>query len=1066
MKAIFRNACETLLILLLAASGLYSQSIGNGTFLGTVTDPSGAGVAGAIVRVTSTGTALQREAATDEQGNFQLLLVPPGTYQMEVEKTGFQRAARQHLELNAGQSLRVDTVLQIGSVSETVQVEAKVAQVDTATANVGATVYGSQVQQLALTTRSFTQLVTLQPGVSSNQAQQPGFGSNTSVPFSFNGGQQSSNNWLLDGGRNVDTYNGNNLTMVNLDAIAEVRIERNAYSAEYGRNSGAQINVITRSGSNSFHGTAFEFFRNDKLDARNFFAQAKPKNRYNNFGWTLGGPIKRDKLFFFLSNEYRRIKQTTGTRTAIVPTDAQLAGNFAGTRTINDPLTGSPFPNNQIPANRLDPNAQVLIRTWYERPTPGFQSGALNYSSSEPDGTRYRSALGRIDYNYKPNLTFFGRYNIDSTRLDSPYGLFAGNSMPTVAPSQQAHIMYTANGTANWTVTPTLLNQTTMSWYHGSMAINTLPVAARARSADFQVPRYFNTDTDSAGFIPSIAMSQGYAGVDLRWPQNISHYTWELIDNLSWIRGRHIVKIGGTFSKDNKSQNSSNINNNGMFTFNGSATGDSLADLMLGRAFSYTENSDHKFGSAKFNEIGLYVQDQIRATQRLSVTLGLRWEFFQPERDPGGTISYFDPKRFDYSRAATVLPNGEIVIGTENPGNGIVVAGQNSEFGYATTNSRYNVFDPRIGFSYTLTDDGRTVLRGGYGIFHDRWSQFVSGTRNNYPLNSSISIYNTSFSDPAQGTRRIFPGSVTTMNSPWEVPSLQKWSLDIQHQLPGELVLQVGYVGSQGSHLIHTRDMNQPVASSSIASGTISANAVRPYPGFASITSYETTGNSTYHSLQASGVRRFGAGFSVQASYTWSKSIDDNVTPYDIYSSTIVQRALSSFDRRHMFVASYIWELPFGTKSTGFTKKLLNGWQISGISTFQTGNPLTPGIAGDRAGTGAGGQRPNVVGPLTVPREITQWFSQSAFAVPALGQFGNAGRSTIPGPGINNWDVSFSKRTDLWENVNLQFRAEFFNLFNHAQWSGVGTTVGAATFGQVTSARDPRIGQLGLRLLF
>ena len=678
-STMLKYATWMVVAVLLAGYGMFAQSIGTGSFLGTVSDPSGAGVAGATVRVVSTTTSFRREGTTDEQGSFQLLLIPPGTYQLEIEKTGFQRAVEK-LELNAGQSLRVNSMLQVGSVTETVQVEAKVAQVDTSTANVGATVYGTQVQELALTTRSFTQLVTLQPGVASNQAQQPGFGSNTSVPFSFNGGQQSSNNWLLDGGRNQDTYNGNNLTIVNLDAIAEVRIERNAYSAEYGRNSGAQINVITRSGSNQFHGSAFEFFRNDHLDARNFFAKTKPKNRYNNFGWTLGGPIKKDKLFFFLSNEYRRIKQTTGTRTSIVPTDAQLQGNFAGGRTINDPLTGAPFPGNQIPAARLDPNALTLIRTWYSRPTPGFQSGALNFTSSEPDGVRYRSALGRVDYNYRPNLTFFGRYNIDSTRLDSPYGLFAGNTMPTVAPSQQAHIMYTANGTANWTITPALLNQTTMAWYHGSMAINTLPVAARSRAAEFRVPRYFNTDTDSAGFIPSISLSQSYAGVDLRWPQNISHYTWELMDNLTWIRGPHVMKFGGTLSRDNKSQNSSNINNNGTFTFNGGVTGDALADLLIGRAFSYTENSDHKFGSAKFTDLGLYVQDQFRATKRLSITMGLRWEFFQPERDPGGTISYFDPQRFDFARAARVLPNGEVAIGTENPGNGIVVAGKDSSF--------------------------------------------------------------------------------------------------------------------------------------------------------------------------------------------------------------------------------------------------------------------------------------------------------------------------------------------------------------------------------------------------
>ena len=1052
---------------IILASPALGQSMNTGTFLGAVTDASGAAVPGATVRITSASTAFAKEATTDGEGNYQILQVPAGTYRLEFEKQGFQREVLSTVEISAGQSLRVNGTLPVGSVSETVEVNAKVAQVDTASANVNATVYGSQVQELALTTRSFTQLVTLQPGVASNQAQQPGFGSNTSIPFSFNGGQQSSNNWLLDGGRNEDTYNGNNLTMVNLDAIAEVRIERNAYSSEFGRNSGAQVNVITKSGTNSLHGTLFEFFRNDHLDARNFFAKLKPENRYNNFGWTLGGPIKKDKLFFFLSNEYRRIRQSTGTRTAIVPTAAQLQGNFAGGRPILDPDTGQAFPGNQIPAARLDANALSLIRNWFAPPTPGFQSGALNYTSSEPDGTRYRSALGRVDYLAKDNLTLFGRYNIDSTRLDSPYGLFASNSMPTAAPSQQAHIMYTANQSINWTISPTLLNQTTLAWYHGSMGIVTLPVAARSKASDFTVPRYYNTVTDSGGFIPSISMSQGYAGVDLRWPQNISHYTFEALDNLSYIRGRHVFKFGVALSRDNKTQDSSNINNNGTFAFNGSATGDSLADLLLGRAYSYSETSDHKTGSAVFTDVGLYAQDQFRASSRLSLTLGLRWEYFQPERDNAGLITYFDPNRFSQATASKVLSNGEIVPGTQNFGNGMVVACDKSNpFGCAITNAVHDVFEPRGGFSYQLTKDGKTVLRGGYGLFHDRWAQYVSSTRNNFPINQNISIYNTLFSNPAQGTRRIFPGGVTSENSPWRVPSLQKWSLDVQRQLPGDFVVQAGYVGSKGSHLIRTIDQNQPVANIAIANGSVSPNALRPYPGFASITSYQTTANSVYHSFQASGVRRFSGGVSVQASYTWSRTIDDATTPFDIYSPYTLIRGLSNFDRRHMLIASYIWELPFGKSLTGWQKKVLTGWQISGISSFQTGNPLTVGISPDRAGTGGGGQRADVVGALSMPRQVAQWFSTATFAMPALGQFGNEGRNVVIGPGINDWDVSFSKRTDFNERVKLQFRAEFFNLFNHPQWSGVGTTLASATFGQITSARDPRIGQLGLRLLF
>jgi hypothetical protein len=1048
----------------LGSAFLCAQTLNTGTFFGTVKDPSGAAVPEASVRIAREGTQLRREVATDAEGNYRLLEIPAGEYRVEFERAGFRKTLRSGIMLSAGQSLRLDAELAIGSVTETVLVEERVAQVDANTANVGNTVYASQVQELALPTRSFSTLVILQPGVNSNETQQPMPSSGLS--FSINGAQSSANNWLLDGGRNLDTYNGNNQTMVNLDAIAEVFIERNAYRAESGRNGGAQINVITRSGSNAFHGTVFEFFRNDRLDARSFFAAGKPKRRYNNFGGTVGGPIKRDKLFFFLSNEYRRMIQSSGTRTSIVPTDAMIGGDFSGLRTIKDPDTGQPFSGNRIPADRLDANAQLLLKNYYERPTPGFRQGALNYTDSSPNVTNYRSALGRLDYNVSPTLSVYGRYNIDSSRPYDAFGWTGANSMSRVSASQEAHIMYTANGSANWTIRPNLLNQTTMAWYHGAMADTNFPYAYRARVPAFNVPRVFSKATDSAIFIPSISMSQGYAAISLLWPQNISHYTYELADNVSYITGRHTIRFGGAIDKENKTQNNSSPNNNGTFSFDGSSTGDAMADLLLGRAYSYTENSDHVMGSLNFTNFSLYVQDQFRVHPRLSLTYGLRWEYFPPERDYGGTISFFDPRSFDRSKAAQVLSNGQIVIGTENFGNGIVVAGKDAKFGYALTNTVHDSFAPRLGFSYALTRDNLTVMRGGYGMFHDRWAQYASGARNNYPFNQSLSIFNTSFSNPAQGARRIFPISLRTFNSPWEIPYLQKWSLGIQRQLPAEFVLDVSYVGSKGTHLVKTRDANQPLPDLVIASGQTSPNALRPYLGFAAITSYETTANSTYNSLQVSVVRRLANGFSLQGAYTFSKTMDNTITPASSYSSSRLDRGMTGSDRTHVVISSYVWELPFARNTKGWRRKVLHGWQLSGISSFQSGNPLTIGVSGDRAGVGGGGQRPNVVGQVERLKDLSKWFTTEAFALPALGTFGNAGRSLVRGPGINNWDIVFSKRTDLKEKITLQFRSEFFNLFNHAQFSSVATTVNSSTFGQVTGTRDPRIIQFGLRLLF
>ncbi|MBL8235018.1 MAG: hypothetical protein JNL98_41335 [Bryobacterales bacterium] len=385
------------------------------------------------------------------------------------------------------------------------------------------------------------------------------------------------------------------------------------------------------------------------------------------------------------------------------------------------------------------------------------------------------------------------------------------------------------------------------------------------------------------------------------------------------------------------------------------------------------------------------------------------------------------------------------------------------------TNTVYNTFAPRGGFSWGVGKNSQTVVRGGFGMFHDRWSQLVSGARNNWPFNQSASIFGTAFSNPAQGERRFFPIALTNFASPWNIPYYMKWSLGVQRALPGEILADISYVGSRGVALVRSRDINQPRASADVAAGRLNVNAARPFPGFAGITTNETTGNSVYHSMQLSMTRRFSRGISLQGSYTFSRSIDNAVAPINVYAENGMERALSGFDRTHVLVLSYVYELPFFRNAAGFTKKAFGGWQVSGITRFESGTPFSITVPGDRAGVGTGGQRPDVTGSISTPKTIFQWFS-GTFGTPALGTFGSLGRNVVRAPGINNWDVSLSKRTDLFmrgdQAVQLQFRAEFFNLFNHTQFSGVSAGLGAANFGQVTSARDPRISQLALRLLF
>jgi hypothetical protein len=1051
------------LFLLVVATLSFAQTMNTGAFLGNVTDPSGAAIAGAKVRLERIDPPLAREIFSDQRGEYMAQEVPPGEYRIVISAQGFEKTVRTGIAISPGQSLRVDQALKLGAITDTVTISEKVSTVETASPNVGSNIYADQVTELALNTRSFTQLLQLQPGVLSNQDQEQGFGSNTSVSVSFNGAPQGANNITLDGTRNLDPYNGNNPTMVNLDAIAEVRVERNAYSAEYGRNSGAQINVVTKGGSNSYHGSAFEFFRNDKLNARNFFAIARPKNRYNNFGWTVGGPVLKNKLFFFLSNEYRRIWQNTGVRTGQVLTDAELSGRFTG-RTIRDPLGGT-FSGGVIPASRLDPQAQILAQNFFPRPTPGFARGNLNYTSSEPDGTKYRSALIRLDYNVSSRVNFFARFNIDGTTLISPYGLFqTANVIPNVVGSVQSHIPKTVNATVNWIPATTVVNTLTVAQYHQSMAISTESTASRSRFPQLKIPRVFSTETDSSAYIPAIAIS-GLAGLSINWPQHISGYTSEVKDTVSWVHGRHNFKFGGALMRENKSQDNSAPNNNGTFSFSTTFSGYAPADFMLGKVYQYTENSAHVWGILRWTNYSAFAQHDWRATSRLNLSWGVRWELYPPETEEKNQLSYFLPSAFDQSKAAKMQTNGQIVPGTQNYGNGMIVAGTpQSPYGRAAINTTWNTIAPRGGFAWSLNRKGTRVLRGGGGIFHDRWSQYASATRTNWPFNQSIALFSTDLANPGGGQSVNFPFAVTSFASPWKVPTMLKWSLGFQQQLPLRIVLDSSYVGSRGLHLIYSENVNQPQPTLAVANQSVNVNAVRPYPGLSTITTYTTRADSVYHSLQLAGNRRFNNGFSLQVAYTFAKSIDNATTRSNIYFPLRYDRAISNFDRPNVFTSSYVYKLPWGRKLPAVPRAMLHGWQFSGITSLQSGNPFTVSGA-DRAGTGAG-QRPNVNAPLTYPRTIMKWFDTTIFSNPPLGTFGTEGRNILRGPSFQNWDLSVSKVAKIRERFTLNVRGDMFNIWNHTQWLAVGSSLGSATFGQVTTARYPRYVQLSMRLSF
>jgi hypothetical protein len=1050
-------------VLFLATAPLSAQVLDTGTLLGTVQDPSGAAVPDVTVRIIRVRPGFNRqEIKTNSAGDYLSPQNPAGEYRIEFEKEGFATLVHSGIQLSAGQSLRVDGGMSLGAVTQTVSVSAAVAQVDTATANIGSNVYASQINEIPLPTRQFTQFVVLQAGVSNQEPQEPGFASNGAVGFSFGGGITSSNNWLLDGGRNVDPFNGNILTYVDLDAISEMRMEREPYSVVYGRNAGAQINVISKSGSDTMHGSLFEFLRNEDLDSRSFFAPTRGEDRWNDFGGTFGGPIKKDKLFIFLSAEFRRILETTSTRTGIVPTQAQRSGDFGSTTIIN-PTTGQPFLNNQIPLGKLDPNAQILLADDF--PLPNFQEGALNYTSSLPDGVHYKAFLGRLDYNITPSLSAALRYNLDSTVLDSPYGLFLGGCIPNIERSNQVDVTYIINGNLRWSISPTLLNQFTINWYRNTLPISTSPLGYRSNDPGLNIPRIFNTTTDSTGLIPGLEFAQGYAGFYWLWPEHIHGHTFEILDNVAYIKGRHSIDFGASIDNENKTQDNTPVYNNGQFTFDGGYTGSALADFELGDAYQYIEGSQHEKSNLNFTNVSLYAQDKFHVIPRLTFNYGVRWEYYPQETAVGGIgLSFFQSSAFSYAKAPTVLPNGSIVAGTQNFGNGIVLTGAKAPYGYSWAPNTHDTIEPRVGFAYELTKDSKTVLRGGFGKFFDRWSQWTVYGLSNWPYDITETIFNTELSNPGVGGQGYFPEYFTNAAVPWKVPYMLRYSLGVQRQLPANVLLEVDYVGSHGGHLVRSVDENQGLPSVAAAEGTVSVNYLRPYTGFAGISTFQTDANSNYNSLQVEVTRRFGAGLSLQSSYTWSKSTDDTSTPQNSYGPRSLSWGLSGFDRTHTFVTSYVWDIPIGRKATGWQRQVIGGWQLSGITTFQSGDPFSIGGV-DWAGVG-NGQRPNLVGKLTRPKTKTEWFDPSVFAAPALGTWGDSGVDIVRGPGMNNWDIDISKHFRLTERANLEFRSEFYNVWNHTQWSAVNGSFGSGAIGQVDGTLLPRRIQFGLHLRF
>ena len=986
---------------------------------GTVTDPSGAAVPNAQVMVSSAVRGINRTTPSNSTGDYLFSALPIGSYDLTVTAPGFRKHAVSGIILNVAEKARVDVMLQVGGTKEEVTVEGtNVAQVETQSSELTGTVTGKEITQLQLNGRNFTQLITLVPGVTNQTAQDEAqVGVNGSVAFSVNGGRTEYNNWEIDGGDNMD--NGSNVTLnvyPSIDAIAEFKVLTSNYSAQYGRNASGTVEVVTKSGTSSFHGSAYEFVRNDAFNATPFFQSTVPAYKKNDFGYTVGGPIyipghyntDKQKTFFFWSQEWRRDRVPNLFPVTIVPSMAERAGDFndicqssasdcpvepSMLNGVPNPNAGQPFPNNQVPFNPNDPTVSAL-EALIPEPTSGN-----SWTAAPTLPTNWREELFRIDHNFSDKVRGTFRYIHDSWSQIYPTPLWTnGTSFPTIQTNFQGPgVSMVARLTAN--LSPTLLNEFVASYTTDHITLGL--VGAWQRPAGVTLGLF----PDNSGKVPGIGLAGGIfdgiaqdPGYVPNGPLN-SNPTYTYRDNVTKIIGSHNLQFGGYFVAAQKNEvPQPGFSTNGFLQFDtgsGISTGNAFADLLLGNVSSFTQQKASIKTYNRYKIFEPYFQDDWHVSKHLTLNLGIRFSLFGTYFELHHNVWNFDPKHYVVG-ASSVDPNTGLVIG--DPYNGWVDCGVTP--GVPRGCMKGDLFNPapRIGFAWDPVGDGKWAVRGGYGIFYEHTNQGEAnaGTLEQFnPLTQTVSTGNIS----GYGNIVPQPTGATSPLTFYSIPDkaiwpyVQQWHLDVQHNIARNTVATVSYVGSKGTHLARQFELNQvhpvpetdnpykpgeaigpddcntfttpsgvPVTGQAAINLSIACGGptdpYRPFSGIGSITRKETAASSIYHALQVS-VRHSVGGLQLSLAYTYSHSIDDSS---DVYDGALTNsydlnafRASSNFDQRHVFNLGYVYDLPF-FRQPGLTHKLLGGWQWSGITNIETGSPfsVTNGGADPVPGDNAG----------------------------------------------------------------------------------------------------------------